>query len=126
MTTAINLRLGDELAAWATEFAESSGVSRNDLLETAVATFRVQVESGVVGLRERVAGRAAPGVDVCPRNPGGHVWAAASVSGSRPCVHCGLPGRGPGGFFEFAASERAVLFGGLAAPASVFPAKGQR
>lgn len=132
----LSLRVPDELAEWADSYAQSRGVTRQELLENAVRDFREDCESGVPELRARIravadVARTRPadeGVGDCPKREGrlGHVW--SSTKGDpldpknpplRPCKFCGTPGRGPGGFFEKATRDRAELFSRLVAPASV-------
>jgi len=135
----VSLRLPEELLVWATEYAEARGVSRTELLASALVSFREDCESGVPELRQ--AARASSsvrrpdgeGVGDCPDRPGelGHVWLPASEDGRRPCRFCGTPGRGDAvsreeGFFEQATKSRAELFATLRAPDSAFGRKKEK
>lgn len=124
MSVQLNLRVEEDLAAWATEYAEARGVTRTALLTQALVEFRELCERGVpdvIPSPPPMAARKPRGVGVCPENAGGHVWSNEDLA-TRPCVHCGTPGRGEGGFLERASAERVELFSRLRAPASV---KGQ-
>ena len=119
------MRVDDELAAWADEYAASRGVSRTALLESAIVSFRGDCEAGVPELRARARAQSQvrepeQGVGDCPRREGGlgHVWSRSDLE-RRPCVFCGVPGRGPGGFLDRATADRAELFARLRAPQSV-------
>jgi predicted transcriptional regulator len=129
----VSLRLDEELLEWADAYAKERGVSRTALLESALASFRVDAESGVPELREAARRQSSVeddrGVGDCPERPDGfgHVWSSAKVDSSRPCRFCGALGRGrrnergevvEPGFFEGATSERALLYARLRAPES--------
>jgi hypothetical protein len=138
----VDLRLDPELVAWVDGYARERGVSRTDLLESALAEFRVDCERGVPELRQKAREQSyvrdhraelEQGVGVCPeRAPGlGHVWAGVHASGDdrNPCRFCGTPGRqardaqgrpvGEPGFFERATQGRVDVIGGLRTPDSI-------
>lgn len=138
---AVALRLDPAVLEWADSYAESRGVSRQSVLESAVASFRDDCEAGVPDVQERVAEvqraarlaalKALQGVGDCPKRPGelGHVWGSHKDDPNRPCKFCGTPGRMPhdplkdaddqGGHFAEATRARAELFSGLEQPKSV-------
>lgn len=91
MTKVLSLRVPDDLAAWADEYAGLRGVTRQDLLVSALESFREGCLSGVPELRARIRLVQEP-------------------------VRSGLkPARED---FAVACRERAELFGGLRSPAS--------
>ncbi len=93
--TAVALRLAPEVLEWADGYAAQRGVSRQVVLESAVASFMEDCKAGVPELRARAraqsAVRASDGVGECPRSPEGHVFVTRQ-DGPRVCGHCGLPG----------------------------------
>jgi hypothetical protein len=136
----VDLRLDPELVAWVDGYAKERGVSRTDLLESALAGFKDDAERGVPELRRAAreqasySGRATErGVGDCPeRGVGlGHVWMGVKASGDErnPCRFCGTPGRqardaqgrpvGEPGFFEKATMGRLDVIGGLRTPDSI-------
>jgi hypothetical protein len=125
-TKMVSLRVDEELLGWATGYAAEREVSRSELLESALVSFREDCDRGVPELRAAAARQSsvpskAEGVGECPKAEGGHVFGPASEDALRRCVHCGLPGRGPKGedsFLQRATSERALLFARLRAPES--------
>lgn len=65
-TKVLSLRVPEELAEWADEYAAARGVPRQELLENALQSFREDCEAGVPEFRERVrrvvsAGEREPG-----------------------------------------------------------------
>lgn len=127
MTKVLSLRVQDDLAEWADEYAEKRGVTRQALLEEGLRSFRSDCESGVPEIREAARSqaslaRAVVGVGDCPKNASGHVFASHSVDSRRSCVHCHRLGRDnegqAGGFFHEATAARAELFSMLRAPKS--------
>lgn len=137
----LSVRVPEELAAWLDEYAKERGVSRTDLLASALASFREDAKAGVPDLRTKIAEvRAASrsatlaalqGIGNCPKRPGelGHVWGSHKTHPNRPCTFCGLYGRAghdpskspeeQEGFFAQATRERVELFAQLKAPNSV-------
>lgn len=130
----VTARISSDLAEWLESYARlrsgpDGAVSKTDVLEQALASFRADCEAGVPELRRRVRAqssvwdrvRGRPEAGSCPRHPegGGHIFSTEDLS-TRPCVFgCGLNGRGPGGNFEAATGERSELFARLRAPQSV-------
>jgi hypothetical protein len=113
---AVALRLAPEVLEWADGYAEARGVSRQVVLESAVASFMDDCERGVPELRaaaraQSYSGRPEAGVGECPRSRGGHVW--ETVDGARRCKFCGKPGREH--LAEFGAA-RAAFFSNLKPP----------
>lgn len=140
MTKVLSLRVDDDLAEWADDYAKARGVTRQALLEEGLRSFREDCESGVPEIREQArrqsSVRAEPGRGVgnCPEREGdlGHVWKSWRVDPFKSCEFCGLHGREPaqgavpgytgpqgGGFFAQATTERAELFSGTRQPESV-------
>lgn len=67
MSVVVNGRVPDELAVWVEAYARERGVSKSDLVVTALVSLREAAESGVVVTRERVrALRAAEARGVRP------------------------------------------------------------
>jgi predicted transcriptional regulator len=127
VTKVLSLRVQDDLAEWADEYAEKRGVTRQALLEEGLRSFKADCEGGVPEIRAQAReqaslSRAVLGVGDCPKNRMGHVFASHSVDPRRSCVHCKRPGRDgvdqSGGFFHEATAARAELFSGLRAPKS--------
>ena len=121
----VSLRLDEELLAWATEYAEAHGVSRTDLLASALDSFRDDCERGVPEMRRAAREQSSVlkysperGVGRCPeREEGmGHVWESHKVHPQRPCKFCGYEGRK---YFDMATRARAELFQHLRQPQSV-------
>ena len=121
MTKVLSLRVDDELAAWADEYAKSRGVSRTDLLVEGLRSFKADCETGVPEIREaaRRQSSVAPseGTGDCPKRARslGHVWMAPNIDPRRACEFCGAPGRE---YFQQATAARTDLFDRLQAPAS--------
>lgn len=118
----VSLRLDEELLGWATAYAAQRGVSRTELLETGLRSFRVDCDRGVPEFRERAARQAAlahsepTGVGQCPDRPEGlgHVWKMGEDRVNR-CSYCGHLGRE---FLERATKDRTELFSRLRTPDS--------
>jgi predicted transcriptional regulator len=135
MSKVVSARVPDDLAEWLDEYAGERGVSRQALLETALAGFRDDCAAGVPEIRAMAARQAAnavataeQGVGDCPgRGEGlGHVWQRGERGTA--CRFCRTPGRseringeavGEPGFFERATAERVALFATLRQPQSV-------
>lgn len=126
----LSLRVEEELAAWAEEYAEARGVSKQELLAGALRSFREDCERGVPEIRARIAEQssvntsAEVGVGDCPeRGEGlGHVWSSSREDSTRPCRFCGTLGRGrrnasgeivEPGYFDLATQARSDLYGEL-------------
>lgn len=61
MTKVLSLRVADDLAEWATAYAETRGVTRQALLEEGLRSFKEDCERGVPEIRaERPAPRPIP------------------------------------------------------------------
>jgi predicted transcriptional regulator len=143
MTKVLSLRVPDGLAEWADEYAKSRGVTRQALIEGALASFKEDCEAGVPEIRTLVRRQssvrgqvleALQGVGDCPERPGelGHIWKSPRECQFRSCRYCGKHGREPavgvdpkangkdegGGYFAEATMERTELFDKLRAPAS--------
>jgi predicted transcriptional regulator len=137
MTKVLSLRVPDGLAEWADEYAKSRGVTRQALIEGALASFKEDCEAGVPEIRQMARRQssvrdqvleALQGVGDCPERPGelGHIWESPRVNPERPCKFCGLRGRlsRPLGqaveekpnYLDEATAERAELFSRLKAP----------
>ena len=128
MSKVLGLRVDEDLAEWAKSYAESRGVTTQALLEQAVRSFKEDCDSGVPEIRARARRQsgvrpAEEGVGVCPKRADGlgHVWSPVRTNPLRPCVHCGLPGRGDDqksehGYIASAGSERAEMFQEMAIP----------
>jgi predicted transcriptional regulator len=141
----LSLRVPEELAAWADEYAKERGVTRQALLEAAIESYRADARTGVPELRDMAKRQAytpsAPealaalqGVGDCPERPGelGHIWKSAKEDDRRSCRFCGRPGRDnlvrrdekgnlrpdKGGFLGEATKERSELFSRLRTPDS--------
>jgi hypothetical protein len=133
----VSLRLPEDLAEWADEYAKQRGVSRSDLLIEGLASFREDCQSGVPEIRAAIARQssvnprglaALQGVGNCPDRPGelGHVWKSPQEDPERACTYCGLRGRlsRPIGvevvehpnYLSQATAERAEVFSNVEAP----------
>lgn len=141
VTKVLSLRVPDELAAWADEYAQTRGVTRQALLVEGLLSFKEDCEAGVPEIRQlaraqsSVKAEPSKGVGVCPArgDGGGHVWAHPREDALRSCVYgCGAHGREPaqgavpgytgpqgGGHFAEATAARAELFSRLRQPSSV-------
>lgn len=126
----VSLRLPGPLLEWATEYAKERGVSRTDLLASALESFQADCKAGVPELRrsaaEQSSVRSDPGVGVgdCPERAEGlgHVWTSSKENSTRPCRYCGTLGRArrnaageivEPGFSDRATEERTLLFARL-------------
>jgi hypothetical protein len=139
MTKVLSLRVEDDLADWATAYADSRGVTRQALLEEGLRSFKADCEAGVPEIRAKARAQTsvkdAPedGVGKYPKRVDGkgHVWKSWKVDPFKSCEFCGLHGREPaqgavpgytgpqgGGYFATAGRARLDLFDGLRAPAS--------
>jgi len=124
MSKVLSVRVDDELAAWADDYAEERGVTKQALLAEGLKSFRQDCEAGVPEIRAQVRMVVEPnGVGVCPKSKDGHKFAPASVDPRRSCTQCGRPGRDgvdeSGGFFAEATMARADLFSRMRFPESV-------
>jgi hypothetical protein len=113
----VSLRLDEGLLQWATAYAESRGVSRTELLEGALLSFKAECETGVPDLKRRVREEREPrpGECSCPLLPG--------VRDGDPPIRgfrqgCEVHGR-TREEFQQSVADRAALFRGLRAPLSV-------
>lgn len=119
MSKVLSLRVEDDLADWVDSYAESRGVSRQVLLEGALASFKEDCEGGVPELRakiRKVQAQSEPrdGECLCPTFllPNGKPKRGFKQA-------CPVHGQKTREDFARACKERAELFEGLRAPASV-------
>lgn len=116
MTVVVSARLDDELGGWLAEYAAARGVTRQALVETALAGFMEDCKSGVPEIRERARRQSvvrddAQGVGECRKGKAGHVW--ETVDGQRRCKFCAMPGRA---FLAEFGADRAAFFQNLKPP----------
>lgn len=117
MSKMVSVRLEDELVAWLDGYAEKRGVSRTELLGSAIESFRDDCERGVPDLRRAVRElrcEPKPGECVCPVFDDGRrgFRQACPVHGGRSRED-----------FARLTAERSELFSRLKPPASVHGVK---
>lgn len=114
-TKMVSLRLEEGLLAWADAYAEGRGVSRSELLEQAVLSYKDDCDRGVPEFRERLRRQQAvktpkDGECSCPVLPNGR-------RGFK--VKCPVHGGRTREDFARLTRERAELFSQLRTPDSV-------